>query len=98
MARCSPQPKPCRLCGRITRRGTTEHHLIPRTCHRNKWFKKRFSRDRMQQTISVCYDCHRSIHRFVPREKDLGRFYNTVDSLMAHEQIARFVDWVRHQR
>ncbi len=88
-------PKPCALCGRVTRRGTTEHHLIPRRCHRNKWFKKRFSRTRMQQTISVCHDCHRSIHRFVPREKDLGRYHNTVETLLEHEQIARFVAWVR---
>ncbi|QEF99327.1 hypothetical protein Mal15_33910 [Stieleria maiorica] len=49
----------------------------------------------MQQTISVCHDCHRSIHRFVPREKDLGRYHNTVETLLAHEQIGRFVAWVR---
>ncbi|WP_145207984.1 hypothetical protein [Planctomycetes bacterium TBK1r] len=53
-AKSRATPKPCALCGRVTRRGTTEHHLIPRRCH-----------------------------------------HNTVESLLAHEQIGRFVAWVR---
>ena len=92
------EPKPCQLCGRVTRRGTTEHHLIPRRCHHNKWFKKRFSREQMQKTVSLCHECHHSIHRFVPREKELGRHHNTIESLLAHEQIGRFVAWVRDQK
>ena len=92
------EQKPCRLCGRITRRGTTEHHLIPRTCHSNKWFKQRYSREQMQETISVCRDCHSSIHRLIPREKDLGRNYRTVETLLAHEELGKFVAWVRKRR
>ena len=92
------EAKTCRLCGRIPRRGTTEHHLIPRTCHANKWFKKRFTRDQMRQTVSLCRDCHGSIHRYVPREKELGRHYNSISSLLAHEEIGRFVAWVRKRR
>ena len=88
----------CRLCGRVTRAGTTEHHLIPRTCHSNKWFKKRFTRDQMRQTIPVCRDCHRSIHKLIPSEKKLGRHFHTVESLLEHEQLGRFVDWVRQRR
>lgn len=88
----------CTLCGRITRRGTTEHHLIPRTLHANKWFKRRFSRQQMQLTIAVCRDCHREIHRLIPSEKVLGRSYNTVESLLAHPQLGRFVAWVRKQK
>ncbi len=56
----------CELCQRTPRKGTTEHHLIPRTCHRNKWFKK--------------------------------RHFNTVGKLLAHEPIARFVEWARKQK
>ena len=67
----NPHLEPCELCGRITRRGTTKHHLIPRRCHHNKWFKKRFSRMQMQKTISVCHDCHGSIHHS-SREKNWG--------------------------
>ncbi|WP_237607288.1 thymidine kinase [Roseimaritima sediminicola] len=92
------QPSPCRLCQRVTKLGTTEHHLIPRTCHRNRWFQKRFSREQMRQTISVCRDCHRAIHKLIPREKDLGRFHNTPESLLEHDELAKFVAWVRRRR
>jgi hypothetical protein len=88
----------CKLCRRLTKRGTTEHHLIPRTCHTNKWFKRRYTREQMNQTISVCRDCHRAIHDLVPDEKQLGRDFNTLDLLLANEQIAKFVTWVRKRR
>ena len=92
------QSKPCDLCGRVTRRGTTEHHLIPRTCHSNKWFKKRFTRQQMQVTVSLCSDCHGAIHDMIPREKDLGRHYYTLDRLRAHPKMERFLSWVRKQK
>lgn len=90
--------RPCELCGRVTKGGTNEHHLIPRTCHSNKWFKKNFPRERMAATIDVCRDCHRAIHRLEPDEKRLGREFNTIDKLLAHPQIGKFVRWVRKQR
>ncbi len=88
----------CALCHRVTRRGTTEHHLIPRTCHANKWFKKRFSREELRATIQVCSDCHEAIHECVPDEKTLGREYDTLEKLMAHPEVAKFVAWIRKQR
>ena len=91
-------PDRCSLCGRVTKLGTNEHHLIPRTLHSNKWFKKRFSREDLRRTIDVCRDCHGAIHRLVPDEKELGRFYNTLESLRTHETIAKFVAWIRKQR
>lgn len=94
----STTAKPCRLCQRVTKAGTTEHHLIPRTCHKNKWFKKNFSREQMAETIPLCHDCHAAIHDRVPREKELGRRYNTVELLLAHEEIGKFVQWVSGQK
>jgi hypothetical protein len=88
----------CELCGRVTKRGTTEHHLIPRTCHANKWFRKRFTRDEMRATISLCRDCHRAIHDMIPDEKELGRDVNTIDKLLTHPEIAKFVDWAKKQK
>lgn len=79
-------------------RGTTEHHLIPRTLHSNKWFRKRYAREQMNQTISVCRDCHRAIHRFIPCEKDLGRNYASVEALLSHPKVGSFVAWVRKQK
>jgi len=90
--------KPCQLCGRSLKRGTTEHHLIPRTCHKNRWFQKNFTRERMSQTIDACRDCHGAIHRLIPREKELGRSYNTIVTLLGHPEISKFVDWVRRQK
>ena len=88
----------CELCQRTLRKGTTAHHLIPRTCHRNKWFRKRYSRQEMQRTVDLCGDCHRAVHDLVPSEKELGRHFNTVEKLLAHEPIARFVEWARKQK
>jgi len=94
----SERPSRCRLCERRPRRGLTEHHLIPRTLHSNKWFKKRFDRERMRATVAVCRDCHAAIHRLIPCEKELGRHHNTVESLKAHPHLARFLRWVRKQK
>ncbi|MEM9364769.1 MAG: hypothetical protein AAGD07_02160 [Planctomycetota bacterium] len=52
----------------------------------------------MRATISICHDCHRAIHRFVPREKELGRHFNTVESLLLHDKIGRFVKWIAKQK
>ena len=70
---------PCGLC--LRERPLTFHHLIPRSLHSNKWFKKRFDRERMQAGIDLCRDCHTTVHRHLS-EKELGRHYNTVESLL----------------
>ena len=88
----------CALCGRAPKRGTTAHHLIPRTCHSNKWFKKQYTREEMRVTTPLCRDCHRAVHDFVPDEKELGRHWNTVELLLSHPEIAKFVAWVRKRR
>ena len=88
----------CELCGRTTKRGTTEHHLIPRTCHSNKWFKKRFSRQQMQMTVNFCHDCHRAVHNLVPDEKQLGRNLHSLAALRAHPKLQKFIAWIRKQK
>ncbi len=69
------------------------HHLIPRTVHSNKWFKKHYTRQQMQQGVNTCKDCHRAIHDLVPSEKELGRCYNTLDRLREHPPLARYLRW-----
>ncbi|MEM7231304.1 MAG: hypothetical protein AAF517_03975 [Planctomycetota bacterium] len=88
----------CALCQRVPRAGTTAHHLIPRTCHSNKWFKKRFTRVQMLVTVPLCRDCHKAVHRIVPEEKDLGREYHTLERLAAHPEVAKFVAYIRKQK
>ena len=52
----------------------------------------------MQETISLCRDCHNAVHRFEPKEKDLGRHYYTLELLKSHPQIAKFVTWAGKQK
>jgi hypothetical protein len=82
----------CALCERETAR--TFHHLIPRTLHRNKWFQKRYTREQLSKGIDVCQDCHSAIHRYIHSEKELGRHYNSIDSLKSHEQLAQYLQWI----
>jgi hypothetical protein len=71
------------------------HHFIPRTLHGNKWFKKRYTRAQMREGIDVCKWCHAAIHDLIPSEKELGRHYNTMESLLAHPEVGKYVQWKR---
>ena len=85
----------CELCGR--KNILTFHHLIPKCNHKNKWFKKNFSRDEMNEGIHICkYDCHREIHILIA-EKETGKYYNTVKKLLAHEKIKKYIIWLKNK-
>ena len=85
----------CDLCLRDNLTSLTFHHLIPQTCHRNAWFKKNFTLEEMRSRgLNLCRECHNAIHQFIPREKDLGRHYNSRDLLLGHEKIANHVKWL----
>jgi hypothetical protein len=71
------------------------HHFIPRALHRNKWFKKRYTREQMREGIEVCKSCHKAIHDLIPDEKELGKHYNTIEKLLTHPQVASYVKWKR---
>jgi hypothetical protein len=34
----------------------------------------------------------------IPAEKILGRHFNTIEALRQHEQLGRYISWVRKQR
>lgn len=83
--------KHCEICG--TANTITFHHLIPRTCHRNKWFKKQFTKDEMQtRGINVCRKCHSFIHKTFS-EKELGRNFNTLEKILENEVIQKYRKW-----
>lgn len=52
----------------------------------------------MQTTIDICRDCHLAIHRLVPKEKELGRHFNTIPLLLGHPEIGKFVAWVSKRK
>ena len=74
----------CPLCGRELIPGPTidEHHLIPRSVKKN------------DNTITLHKVCHQKIHATFT-EKELGLIYNTIEALREHEEIQKFVKWVR---
>ena len=81
----------CELCDREV--ALTFHHLIPRTLHSKKWFKKNFSHEELNLGLMLCRDCHDAIHRFIP-EKDLGKTYNTKEKLLAVPKVSDFCKWI----
>lgn len=71
----------CTLCNRPL--GTVrleDHHLVPKTFGG-------------KVTIALHAICHRSIHATLT-ERELLNYYHTVDRLLEHEQIQKFVNWV----
>ena len=87
------EERTCGLCGRAAI-DLTRHHLIPRTRHKNKRNKKMFDRQEIHQTVDLCRPCHRHVHQTVDNQT-LEREYNTVEDLLAHPDIKKFVDWIR---
>jgi len=83
----------CELCGSEVDE-LNFHHLIPRTLHSNKWFEKRYTKAFMRDTgIMVCkFICHGQIHRFLT-EKEMGTTYNTLEKLLEHPDVKKFVEW-----
>ncbi len=57
-----------------------EHHLVPKS--------------RGGRTTTVLHLCHRQVHASFS-EAELANQYATVDALLANEDVARFVAWVR---
>jgi len=85
--------KVCALCG--TDKLITFHHLIPKSCHANKWFRKHFDKPDMQERgIDLCRRCHSFIHKKFS-EKVFGRELNTLDKLRQNETIHAYIKWAR---
>jgi hypothetical protein len=85
----------CELCGRENL--LTFHHFIPVTLHKNKWFKKNFTREEMRKGINICKDdCHKQIHRLIT-EKDLGKYYNTKEKLLNHMKVKKYIKWIKNK-
>jgi hypothetical protein len=47
----------------------------------------------MGRGLDVCRGCHRSIHRLIPDQKQLGRHFNTRKKLLGHAKLGRYVRW-----
>lgn len=85
----------CALCKRSAP-NLTRHHLIPRTLHNRPRIRRTSTREERHATILLCRPCHKQIHALLS-EAELARNYSTLQTLAAHPEIARFVEWVARQ-
>ncbi|MDV6374769.1 HNH endonuclease [Deinococcus arenicola] len=86
-----PQAAPaCALCERATPH-LTEHHLIPRSQGR-----RRGTKISELPTVMLCGPCHKFLHRTFSNA-ELAQEYSAVDALLEHEDVQRFVAWVKKQ-
>lgn len=83
----------CELCG-SDHDELNFHHLIPRTLHSNKVFKKKYTKEYMStHGIWICNrNCHKQIHRFID-EKEMGTTYNTLEKLLEHPEVKKYIEW-----
>lgn len=86
----------CSLCSR-EEIYLTFHHLIPKTLHSKKWYKKNFSVEELNSGVDLCEDCHEAIHDFIT-EKELGKKFNSIKALMSHSKVKKFVSWIKKQK
>lgn len=75
--------KKCPICDRdmIPGKSLDDHHLIPRT------FKGK-------EAITLHKICHRKLHS-VLTEREMLKYYHTVERLLGHEEIQKFIKWVK---
>lgn len=85
----------CSCCGRNT--VLTFHHLIPRKLHRRTAFKKRYSREDLNQGIAVCRACHNGIHDLYT-EMQLAKTFSSLEALLADPALQIHFEWVSKQR
>ena len=84
-----PEPH-CGLCERQTPR-LTEHHLIPRSQGRRRGMKTS-----ALPTELLCPACHTFLHKTFSNAELAGE-YRSVDALLTHPEVQKFVAWLRKQ-
>ena len=75
------QQNNCPLCDRDLGNVWDNHHLKPKT------FKGR-------DTVPLHKICHNIIHATFT-ERELQRYYHTIERLREHEDIQKFIKWVQ---
>ena len=70
----------CPICKRELGVVIDRHHLIPKTFGG-------------KEQITLHKICHRKLHSAIT-EKEMEKWYNTIERILEHEEITRFVKWV----
>ena len=69
----------------------TEHHLIPKSQGRRRGVPIH-----ELPTVLLCPPCHKFLHKTFTNAELAGE-YSSVDALLEHEDVARFLQWIRKQ-
>lgn len=78
------EPEKCAICLReLGTENTSRHHLIPKS-----------KGGTFGDTIMIHNICHQKIHSLFT-EKELQETYNTAEALRTHEEMWKFIKWVR---
>lgn len=94
----TPARTACALCEREGLK-LTAHHLIPKAVHRKQRYRKLYDREEMRtRLLMVCRPCHNAIHRCIPDEKELALRYPTKEALLAHDCLAKQVQYLSKQK
>ena len=86
----------CECCGRMAL-DISEHHLVPKSTHKNKKVKKNYTKEERNKKINVCQPCHKAFHTFFT-EKELAFYHNTLEKLLSYPAIQKHIGWVRKQK
>jgi len=65
--------------------------------HRRNFFRKKIDKNRLQQGIYICRQCHDGIHKMY-NEMHLAKHLNSLDSLLEDERLQGYFKWVSKQR
>lgn len=84
----------CEMCERPM--NLTAHHLIPRVTHPT-FLKKGYSKVFLNTCIMICRACHSKIHS-TEDERTLAKEYNTLEKIMEHPEILRWVNYASKQK
>ena len=79
----------CPICQREDGEMMQDHHLKPRT-FRNR-DKSINDKDNL---ITIHKVCHSTIHAFF-KEKELFKYYHTVERLLEDQDMQNFVEWIK---
>jgi len=79
----------CPICNREYGGEMQDHHLIPKT------FRTRTTEvhDR-ENLVTIHKICHQKIHATFA-ESELYHYYHTVDRILEHEEMQKFVKWLK---
>jgi hypothetical protein len=83
----------CEICERHTK--LTRHHLYPKQLHGK--LEGRVPANLLNRTLNICRMCHSTVHRLFTNE-ELAASYNTLESLMATEPMAKYAKWASRQK